>query len=366
MFQNRALAAPAVQLNAPGQSGAGEPVSGDNLQGQMPRLVFESHRHHFGDVYRGQQLSYAFPFTNKGEGVLHIRSIHAACGCVGAKVEPQDSFPPGASGRIVFTLDTSLFAGPLLRTITVDSNVPAPSTITLSVAATIKEEVSAQPSMVSFSGIQKGSTKSQSLKLLLKERAPPIQGAQKDETPFKVTGVTSDSPHIEAVVVGGADKAAATGPVTLQVTLKPTMPPGSFKNKITVANNSTYLKELIVPVVGEIEGHIKVSTQYVEFGVVTAPAEVRRTLELQSATQPLKVTKIDIEWKTEGMVPALVVEPLQTSAKKVTVALTLRVPPGLALPRPLNAAGHLLLKTNNDDDPVIRIPFFGILRKEPQ
>ncbi|NBW81494.1 DUF1573 domain-containing protein, partial [bacterium] len=120
-------------------AGVGEKgVQTENLQGQKPQVEFASMRYDFGDITRGQKVSFAFELQNVGTGALQIRSIHSACGCVNTRVEPKDVFMPGEKGKISFEFDSSHFAGSVVRTLTVDTNQARNSTQTLTFSANIR------------------------------------------------------------------------------------------------------------------------------------------------------------------------------------------------------------------------------------
>ena len=117
---------PAVQVTA---AAVATTVAPDTLQGLPGRIEFTSVRHDFGTVTRGSRVTHSYEFVNAGKGVLHVRSIHATCGCVNTRVEPSVEFLPGQKGKITFEFDSTNFADSIVRTLTVDTDTPPPSTV---------------------------------------------------------------------------------------------------------------------------------------------------------------------------------------------------------------------------------------------
>ena len=77
----------------------------DNSE-KMPKIVFETYMHDFGQLMAGETISYSFKFTNTGNADLIISGCDASCGCTVAEY-PKDFIAPGASGEIKVTYDGS-------------------------------------------------------------------------------------------------------------------------------------------------------------------------------------------------------------------------------------------------------------------
>lgn len=360
----------------------------DNVQGELPRIDFVSLRQDFGDMYRGERRKARFDFVNKGDGVLHIRSIHAACGCVKTNVEPKDNFLPGEKGSIAFEFDSSYFAGDVVRTVTVDTNAPSPSTVTLTFTAKVKQEIFAKPTLLSLGEISKGTSKELFTEVSFASRgagpdtlpmdldknssldsATKKRLAEKGKGSIEVVKVTTSSPLISVEMV------PKEGGAKLVAKVAGNLPIGSFRERISVWNTSTHLKELVIPVIGEVTGHVKPSAKYIEFGVVKGAKTVRRTLTLESDSKDFKVSDVKMEMRPTELLRGInqkdllktVFEKQKADGNATTYAVhfDMRFPDSLdEESRPVNASGVFVVKTNDEDYKEIRVPFFGILRRE--
>ncbi|MEY3902773.1 MAG: hypothetical protein RL189_2079 [Pseudomonadota bacterium] len=360
-------------------------TAADNLQGQKPYASFTRLRHDFGDITRGQKVSFAFEFQNTGSGVLQIRSIHAACGCVNTRIEPKDVFQPGEKGKISFEFDSSYFSGQIVRTLTLDTNQTRNSTQTLTFTANVREEIRSVPALLGVGEILPEYNKAWLIQLPTALRAagnepesvPPgaekaglpsgIISQFKDSSEVKPLFVTSSHPAIAAEIVPPATKGSD---YQLKVTFKGNLPIGPLREKVTVWNSSRYLKELIVPIYGDVVGHVKQSAKYVEFGVVTRPDAVRRTLTFSSDRKDFVVESVSAELRrTDALEGVSIADILKYSSirngEATQVNFELRYPEALTTSfLPVNASGVFIVKTNDPDYKEVKVPFFGVLRQE--
>ena len=368
---------PAVQKTA---------VSGslNNLQGQKPNASFAKLRHDFGEIVRGEKVAFAYEFKNTGSGVLQIRSIHSSCGCVNTRVEPTDVFAPGESGRLTFEFDSSFFSGNVVRTLTVDTNQIRNSAITLTFTAQIREEIRSAPALLDVGEVlpEYNNAWLMSLPTALRaagqgtegipanaEQAGVPSSIQKqlvDSEDVRPLFATSSHPAILAEVVEPSQKGKE---FQLKVTFKGPLPIGPLREKISVWNSSRHLKELIVPIIGEVVGHVKQSAKYVEFGVVGKTQEVKRTLSFTSDRPDFKVESVTAELrKTDALEGVAIADILKYStvlaSNSTQVNFELRFPERLkGIEQPVNASGLFIVKTNDPDYGEVRVPFFGVLRQ---
>lgn len=357
----------------------------DNLQGQKPYADFKTLRHHFGSITRGQKVSYSFEFKNTGSGVLQIRSIHSACGCINTRVEPKDVFLPSESGKISFEFDSSNFSGPLVRTLTLDTNQIRNTTQTLTFSANVVEEIRALPALLGVGEVLPEYTKAWLIQLPVSLRASGAEPesvpahAEKAGVPALIAGRLKDAPEVKPLFATSSHPAIVAEIVPpdaknkdhqLKVTFKGGLPIGPLREKVSVWNSSRYLKELVVPIYGDVVGHVKQSAKYVEFGVVSRPELVRRALTFTSDRKDFVVESVTAELrKTDALEGIGIADLLKYSTVKLAAGtqlnFELRFPEKLAANfMPVNASGVFIVKTNDPDYKEVKIPFFGVLRQE--
>jgi len=112
-----------------------------------PKIEFNSKVFEFGEITEGQKVDYVFKIMNKGKKDLLIRSAKASCGCTAAS-PGSNLIKPGESTDLKVSFDSTGKVGMQNKTVTVISNDPNQSTVTLQVTGTVKkkEEASNQTS----------------------------------------------------------------------------------------------------------------------------------------------------------------------------------------------------------------------------
>lgn len=85
-------------------------------------MIFDSSSYHFGKVKQGERVNLELHFTNTGKTPLIISNCVTACGCDVATA-PREPIPPGGSGIVKYTLDTTSRMGMQQKTITITYNV---------------------------------------------------------------------------------------------------------------------------------------------------------------------------------------------------------------------------------------------------
>jgi hypothetical protein len=154
----------------------------------------------------------------------------------------------------------------------------------------------------------------------------------------------------------------------IEVFFKTPLPSGPFRERITIWNTSTHLKELVIPVVGEVVPKTSVTNHYIEFGTISSGKRSRRSISLSSRLSDFKIESVQFDFKkTEALKDVrkddLLSMSLQTATN--TVVAELKTPPNLNFNGPsINISGQLVVTTNDPDAKEFKIPFFGVLTEE--
>jgi hypothetical protein len=104
-----------------------------------PKIEFNSKVFEFGEIPEGQKVDYVFKIMNKGKKDLLIRSTKASCGCTAANTG-SNMIQPGGSTDLKVSFDSQGKVGMQTKTITVISNDPNQSMVTLQVTGTVKKK----------------------------------------------------------------------------------------------------------------------------------------------------------------------------------------------------------------------------------
>ena len=90
-------------------------------------ITWEKQRHEFGNVSQGDKPQHTFYFTNAGSEPLFITNVQVNCDCTSfPKGWPRDPIPPGASGEITVSFDSTGKMGIQNKVITVITNATNP------------------------------------------------------------------------------------------------------------------------------------------------------------------------------------------------------------------------------------------------
>lgn len=104
-----------------------------------PKIDFESQVFDFGTIKAGDKPEYVYKFKNTGKSDLIIRKTKASCGCT--VVDPADKIiPPGKESSLKTLFNSTGKEGKQNKTITVITNDPKNSSITLKVTGTVNKE----------------------------------------------------------------------------------------------------------------------------------------------------------------------------------------------------------------------------------
>ena len=111
--------------------------AGEEDRKGVPSISFENNVHDFGRVIEGEKITYAFKFTNPGDGNLVITNVSSSCGCTVPEFT-KDPVKPGEKGNIKVTFDSKNRRGFQNKTVTVVSNTQ-PNTTVLRIKAQVIE-----------------------------------------------------------------------------------------------------------------------------------------------------------------------------------------------------------------------------------
>jgi len=201
---------------------------------QPPKLVFRETTHDLGHVDAGRQLTAAFPFRNTGGLDLSIDNVRAACNCTAA-VPDTRVIPPGSTGAIDVTFDTTGEHGHAARTITVYSNDPLQPVTTLTLNADVDAALAAEPAELYVGHLRRGAAAWDTVRLV----GPEVRALGAIETPGSV---------LEASLDGAPGK-----PPAVRVAIKPRAPLGRFKESVLVHTQNSRQPPLAIPVVGFVD-----------------------------------------------------------------------------------------------------------------
>jgi hypothetical protein len=110
--------------------------SNDSQKHNGALITFEEDVHNFGTMVQGEQVSYSFPFINKGDEDLIISMARGSCGCT-VPTYPKEPIKPGKGGKIDVVFDSENLIGINQKTITLLTNSRPNGIYTLTIQSSI-------------------------------------------------------------------------------------------------------------------------------------------------------------------------------------------------------------------------------------
>src|SRR5437763_166014 len=98
---------------------------------KAPRLTIVEPVKDYGTIAKGEKLDWSFLVKNTGDADLQIISAKPGCGCTVADFDKV--IKPGETGKVTAHVDTTAFAGPIAKTITLETNDPTTPTSQLTI-----------------------------------------------------------------------------------------------------------------------------------------------------------------------------------------------------------------------------------------
>ncbi len=201
-----------------------------------PHLAFTETAYDFGRVPQGAAVEHVFPFVNSGGSDLSVMNLRAACDCQTTLVGPG-TLPPAASGAIKARFDTDTVFGPQRRTVTVFSNDPIASAVTLTLTGEVELDVVADPAQVYLGVVPPGAP-------LLREVTIRI-----GTDGVRVGPAQSEAPQLVQQL---ADAPLDLYAAVLTIGTAPDAPLGPFTTAIRIPTTSRVHPLLRIPVSGII------------------------------------------------------------------------------------------------------------------
>lgn len=85
-------------------------------------ITWEEQSHDFGDIYQGDKVEHTFTFKNTGNEPLIITNVQVSCGCTTPKGWPRDPIPPGQTGEITVSFNSTGRTGKQYKPVTLVTN----------------------------------------------------------------------------------------------------------------------------------------------------------------------------------------------------------------------------------------------------
>ncbi len=326
---------------------------------KAPRLTIVEPVKDYGTIPKGEKLDWSFVVKNTGDADLQIIAAKPGCGCTVADFDKV--IKPGESGKVTAHVDTTAFAGPIAKSVTLETNDPTTPTSQLTIHAIVKPYVEAFPAgFVRFSLLQ-GDADSQTVTIYSDE-----------DDPFQVTSVETPAPEpgkdpwIKASyekITNEADLAPNVGkPGQAQYRVKitvggPDARVGVLAEKVRIVTNSKHQPEYLVSIAGVIRPPFRVEPTVLNFGEVT-PADVAATRIVILHSNNMKAPESFVVSKAESSNSAVVTS-VKPGANKGEYEVTLQIAKNA---KPGDLDGTVRIFTNDKVIPVVIVPMKATIK----
>jgi hypothetical protein len=306
----------------------------------------------YGEVPKGDKLDWSFVIKNTGDGDLQILAAKPGCGCTVADFDKV--IKPGQTGKVTAHVDTTAFAGPISKTVSIETSDPMTPEATLTIHATVKPFVEAFPAGFVRFNMLLGDAETQSITLYSDEEEPfeithiDVPGDYVKVVPHKIedpnsrvqAGRANQNQYRLDITVGGPD--AKIGPLA---------------DKIHIATNSKHQPDYFVSVTGVVRPTFRVEPTTVNFGEV-APTDPAATRGVILRSNSLKTPEMFNVTKAETSIPGVTANVKPTDHKgeyEVTLQVAKDAKPG-------DLDGTVKIYTNDKINPVVTLPVKGVVK----
>ncbi len=320
---------------------------------KAPRLTIIEPVKDYGTIPKGEKLDWAFVVKNTGDADLQIIAAKPGCGCTVADFDKV--IKPGQTGKVTAHVDTAAFAGPIAKTVTLETNDPTTPTSQLTIHAVVKPYVEAFPAgFVRFNLLQ-GETDSQTVTLYSEE-----------DEPFQITSVETPGPWVKVTydkIAIENDKAPNVGRAgqdqyKVKITAGgPDAKIGTLADKVHIVTNSKHQPDYYISIAGVIRPTFRTEPTAVNFGEVT-PADVAATRMVMLHSFNLKAPEEFVVSKAESSTP-LVTTSVKPGANKGDYEVTLQISKNA---KPGDVDGAVKIYTNDKINPVVTVPMKATIK----
>ncbi len=358
-----AVAAPAIAQDAKPQPQPVKPVDphaghdhGDEqIQNveykQGAKASFAETRHIFGKIDDSKVVSHTFKFTNTGTETLTIVQAKGSCGCTVPDLRKKD-YAPGESGELAVQFNPHNRRGAQHTTVTVSTNDAAQPQTILHIESEVIPQIQVDPTAANLGQIDQG-----------------IEGKIVVTITSRVEGLTpttvlSSNPLVSTRLLEGR-KAEVDGESVMQypleVVVAPTAPVGRVQAQLTINTNdeSSNKRTINLLAMGEVVGEVTASPAQVMVGGVAPGQDIAMDIRLANRRgNAFKVLGVE---ETPGVGPKIFTVNVVEDPTTVPASYKLMIR-GKAPANPGGIRGELVIKTNVESQPEVKIPYYGFVR----
>jgi hypothetical protein len=266
---------------------AGESKTASASKVSAPKIEIAPEMKDAGTVPKGHVIDTTFVVKNAGGSDLVITDARPGCGCTVASFDKL--IKPGAEGKIITSVDTKNFAGPISKSLLVLSNDPDRPQINLFIKAMVKPFVDVLPQPYVRFAVVKGDSDSRDVIVFSEEKT------------FKPAVAETAQSYVKAEITPAGEKDKIAGRAgeqyKLHITITGDAPEGLLNAPIRIATGVAQQPTVEIPVSGLVRERVSVTPKLVNFGNFTAgkdPITRNVVVNNNKPQSQIKVTRAEV------------------------------------------------------------------------
>ena len=299
----------------------------------------------FGEMDSSKDGSHDFKFTNKGASPLQLSKGNSSCRCTVGEIA-DSTVQPGQSTTVKITWKSKHYAGPFKQSVTINTNDPNRREVILTISGEYTEPIHFDADELNFGQIVGNEPVTREARIFsklsnLSRRILSHKFTEPDEAKFfkvDIRPLTAD----EMKNVHGM----ASG-VAVKVTVKPGLPPGSFRPTILMQTNIPVMPELRLILSGSMGKDISVAGNgwddelgVLRIGAIKAGTPVQRQLQILARGSGAKNVRYNVVHVEPDFLKVKLGEPETVEGSRLSrTMLTIEIPARTAPAKYMGDAG---------------------------
>ncbi len=255
--------------------------------------MFSETNHDFGAVARGAEVKTKITVRNIYEQDVHISSVTPSCSCTTVQTPTKSLLKMHETTEIEFSMDTRRFIRHKDAVVTVQFDAPQFGRVEIPIQMYVRTDVVLEPGSANFGAVDIGKEGKQTIDI--------AYAGTPDRANWAILEAKTNNPHLEVTVketsrVGGGNVNVNVH-YALEVLLKPTAPPGSFRGLIQLVTDDA--NNPIIPVLAEARVEAEFTATDVQLGTVVAGAQKKANAVIRGK-KPFAIEAIECESEDEA------------------------------------------------------------------
>lgn len=327
------------------------PTADATNEESAPRVTVMEPVKDYGTIPKGDKLDWAFAIKNTGKSDLQIISATPGCGCTVADFDKV--IKPGEIGKVTAHVDTTNFAGPIAKQVTVNTNDPSNPTTVLTIHAVVKPYVEAYPRGFVRYNLLKGQNGHDAVTLYSEEDEPfQIVKIESPEDWIKIDYKKIEDPKMIAPGVGRPGQ----NQYLVDISMLPNAKIGPLTERVHVVTNSKHQPDYYITISGVIRPAYRVDPAGVNFGEVSSNDNAATRLVTVHSNDP-NPTAFAVK-KVESDIPGVTAH-VKPGAAPGDFDVTLQVSKDA---KEGAMKGAVKIYTNDAGSPVVDVPVEGTVK----